>query len=185
MCEIASVQENSGKLVSVEPDQNVWYLLQENKRAHYCSSWIFGGIISNTPNYLKEGSYDSRTFPLSDSKSKFNQSKNIIENLAFEDIQKKTNLQFNVLLIDCEGCIESFLNYSFEQLLTILAHVEKILLEADMSLDSSHCSSNNCIDYKKWINTFSLLGFSQQYSQNDDHFRDIIHYVFIRTPKSS
>jgi FkbM family methyltransferase len=107
-CQIAHKQQNSGKLVVVEPDENVEFILKYNQFIHSCSFWAFNGLISNSSSYvIQAGSYDTRTLP-SGNNGLFPKATNgsVINTISFKKLQELLNLQFTVILIDCEGCIQ-------------------------------------------------------------------------------
>ena len=60
-CEIASKLENSGQLISVEPDYRVWNILDENRRTHNCNFWLLRGVISNHSVSIDGNFYSTRS----------------------------------------------------------------------------------------------------------------------------
>ena len=45
-CAIASLQNNSGSLIVVEPDPRVWAIHEFNKLAHNCASYSVFGVLA-------------------------------------------------------------------------------------------------------------------------------------------
>lgn len=198
-CEIARTQGNSGKLVSVEPDSSVWYLLAYNRQFHQCNFWIYRGVVSARPSSqmkLLSASYDTRTIPAQNSRNSTNS--NLLPSLTIKQLEDHLKLRFNVLLIDCEGCINHLFNQpntlpdnnatlfkeQVELLHNDLKYVKTIILEADMSHQSSTCV-DYCVDYKRWLYYLRLVGFRVMTSIPDPEFFDIIHYVLQRSSLSS
>eukprot|EP01040_Poterioochromonas_malhamensis_P007403 gene7403-7986_t len=199
-CEIARTQGNSGKLVSVEPDSSVWYLLAYNRQFHQCNFWIYRGVVSSRPSSqmkLQSASYDTRTIPAQISRNS-NESSNLLPSVTIKQLEDKLKLRFNVLLIDCEGCINHLFNQpntlpdknatlfkeQVELLHNDLIYVKTIILEADMSHQSSTCV-DYCVDYKRWLYYLRLVGFRVITNIQDPEFFDIIHYVLQRSSLSS
>lgn len=199
-CEIARTQGNSGKLVSVEPDSSVWYLLAYNRQFHQCNFWIYRGVVSSRSSSqmkLQSASYDTRTIPAQISRNS-NESSNLLPSVTIKQLEDKLKLRFNVLLIDCEGCINHLFNQpntlpdknatlfkeQVELLHNDLIYVKTIILEADMSHQSSTCV-DYCVDYKRWLYYLRLVGFRVITNIQDPEFFDIIHYVLQRSSLSS
>jgi FkbM family methyltransferase len=182
-CEIAKALKNSGKIVTVEPDSNVWYLLAYNRYLHHCNFWIYRGMVSSKPGSMavSPGSYDTRTLPSSLTTNE--KSSPSTKSMTINEIQNQLNMTFNVLLIDCEGCVQ-FLFHENEPDVKKkeLQAVETIILEADMSTKSLSCTSN-CVDYGKWIKLLQENGFQLIYQKPDPDFSDITHYIFKRKNK--
>ncbi len=86
----------------------------------------------------------------------------------------------NVLLFDCEGCIETvFANTTVPEMKEMLAYTRVIIVEGDMSVLDPSCKLN-CVDYTKWIRIFEKLGFTVYYEIVDSVFQHILHFVLIR-----
>jgi FkbM family methyltransferase len=182
-CEIAKALKNSGKLVTVEPDSNVWYLLAYNRYLHHCNFWIYRGMVSSKPGSMaiSPGSYDTRTLPSSHVSVENNPLST--KSMTINEIQNQLKMTFNVLLIDCEGCIQFLFHENEPEVLKKeLQAVETIILEADMSTKSLSCTSN-CVDYGKWISLLHENGFQLIYQKLDPDFSDITHYIFKRKNK--
>ena len=174
-CEIASKQKNSGKLIVVEPDSSVWDSLIENRHNHFCNFFLLKGTIGNSSVVVTDSvSYATRA------KKQLHHQASINDKNYFnlEEIQKITNVQLNVLLIDCEGCIQ----YMFEgekDLGQSLKNIRLILLEGDMAIGEVECKEN-CVDYSEWQKKFESIGFAVIEKLKDPVFPSIYHYVFKR-----
>ena len=128
-CIINKIINNKTNQVSVEPDNTVLDVLHKNKKLNNCNFHIFNGIITSNNKYNKLllNGYGS-TIDINDSMNKdiYNKSINI-DCISLDNLQKKYNLTFNVLVADCEGFLETFLNENkclYEQL-------NKIIFECD------------------------------------------------------
>tara|TARA_B100001063_G_scaffold138607_1_gene129488 strand:- start:17093 stop:17749 length:657 start_codon:yes stop_codon:yes gene_type:complete len=104
-CAINSKLKNKKSQVSVEPDSTVWDAIELNKNNNNCEFHILKGVISNKKLNLKYNGYGSSTEQLKD-----DENVSEIYNYTLEDIKKKYNLNFNVLVADCEGFLETFMN---------------------------------------------------------------------------
>jgi FkbM family methyltransferase len=150
-CAIASQLKNSGKQVSVEPDPSVWPFLEENRRSHSCNFWILHGAVSDVAFTVSQQGYGTRTLPTattsttnstaksttsvlsSNSSNPSSTSSSSSSFMSLQHLQNLVNLRFNVLLIDCEGCLPHVLPGNNDDLTMMLKHVRLILLEGDNS----------------------------------------------------
>jgi FkbM family methyltransferase len=143
-CTINCKLSNKNNQVVVEPDQRVWEALEKNKTRNNCEFHIIKGFISkqkmdlvNLHSYLN--GYGS-TFR-----------KNInstIPNFTLDSIIEKYNLTFNVLVADCEGFLEIFLNENPR----LYKELRLIIFEADYP--------NKC-NYKRIENMLSGNNFKK------------------------
>ncbi len=104
-CAINKKLNNKLNQVSVEPDKRVWSALEENKENNECGFHIVKGFISdkklsltNLNDYID--GY-AATYVIDD-KSQYN-------HYTLDEIQSMYNLEFNVLVADCEGYLGEFL----------------------------------------------------------------------------
>ena len=140
-------EENKEKHYVVEPDSNVWEALEKNKRNHNSKFKIIKGMISKTKHKLSgDSNYSTQT---------------IQSNEGDINIYEIPNEEFNVLIVDCEGCFEEFYNEYPE----FVNKLDKIILE---------CDYKNEIDYKKIIN--KLITNNYYIRENINNF----HYVFMK-----
>lgn len=175
-CAIACTLKNSGRVVAVEPDRSVWEYLRENVKAHSCASTIFFGAVSDVPLVVFEQSYGTRTFQT-------NATKEVItadsSHMMLYQLYKVMDMQFTVLLIDCEGCITHLLPDNLQRLVHLFQHVRTILLEGDMGTKAADCFKD-CVDYEVWKRRFIDIGFVVIEETPDPAYTFINHYVFVR-----
>ena len=123
-CIINKIIKNPLNQVSVEPDNTVWDALEKNKQINNCSFYIHKGIISEKKYDLKLNGYGSTI----DITNVLNDKQSInVKNISLKELQNEKGLLFNVLVADCEGFLEVFLNennFLYEQL-------DKIIFECD------------------------------------------------------
>jgi hypothetical protein len=115
--------------------------------------------------------------------------------LTFHQLQSITQMKFNVLLIDCEGCITSLFPFHDQALKNMhkkhqhhhhhlqddlshtLRHVHTIILEGDMAIGAPDCVKD-CVDYEKIKERLFEIGFILMEENRDPVFHFINHYVF-------
>ncbi|KAJ1424702.1 hypothetical protein B484DRAFT_398180 [Ochromonadaceae sp. CCMP2298] len=175
-CALAHHLGNSGRLVSVEPDPQVWNLLDENRHTHRCSFWLLRGAVAEGPVRVTGSMYSTRSVHSKASADTGGGSGR--QSYTFERIQQVTNLSFTALLIDCEGCIESLFS-GCAPLPQLLQGVRTIMLEGDMPKGAPDCAYN-CVDYSTWIAKFDSMGLKLTHSEQDPVYKKIFHYVFQR-----
>ena len=122
-CVINSQLSNKNNQVSVEPDSRVWDALENNAKINNCGFNIIKGFIgekkmdlTNLNNYC--GGYGSTFIYNENSK---------IQSYTLDEVKKKYNLKFNVLVADCEGFLEVF----FDENPNFYNDLRLIIFEAD------------------------------------------------------
>lgn len=176
-CAIACTLKNSGKVVAVEPDRGVWEYLRENVKSHSCASTVFFGAVSDVPLAVLNQGYGTRTLkPLNATKEVITAASS---HMMLHQLHKVMDMQFTVLLIDCEGCITHLLPDNLQRLAHLLRRVRVILLEGDMSTLAPDCFID-CVDYDIWKKRFMEIGFDVVEETTDPNLRFIKHYAFVR-----
>ena len=105
--------------IVVEPDETVWDVLEKNKRINKCHFKIVKGFISNKKLGLTKQGYGA---------TQYHDTSSTIPIYTLSDIQRAYNIKkFTALIMDCEGCMESFLNENEG----ILRDLRLIMFEAD------------------------------------------------------
>eukprot|EP01033_Poteriospumella_lacustris_P007661 gene7661-5508_t len=188
-CVIAQQLENSGNMLTVEPDHRVWDQLEENRASHKCSFWLLRGVIGTEPVIIEGSSYATRSVqgkghlksPVHTNCGYHPDPRSTVMNTVytFEQIQVVTQMTFSALLIDCEGCIDFMFRGNTRPLSEVLANVRTILLEGDMPIGAPDCTVN-CVDYDKWVNEFVAIGFVVAEKNQDKKYPWIYHYAFVR-----
>jgi FkbM family methyltransferase len=115
--------------VVIEPDTSIISALKLNLKNHSCECSVFNGIISKTPMFFEAQGLASRTRcqPCS-SESTLTQTKTL------QQLIEETGLQFNTLVVDCEGCLEKFINEN----ITYLPKFKLITFEEDFHLECNY-----------------------------------------------
>ncbi len=127
------ILEDKEKHYVVECDPSVWEALESNKIKNNCSFNIIKGVISNKKMSLKGRGLATHTIEDKDGE---------IPNFPIPDVD------FNVLIADCEGFIEQFYDENKE----FFKGLRLILLEKDRA---DYC------DYDRIFKEFKELGFKQ------------------------
>ena len=142
-CTLAGALNNSGRLVSVEPDGSVHAALLANRASHWCNFHLLNGTVSLRPHAMLEQDADARDV---DGKygTRFRTAASVasdkvpagrgakwqplVPNVPFRQLEAYLGgPRINTLLIDCEGCIGSFLDGQEE----LLDGIELLLLVED------------------------------------------------------
>lgn len=203
-CAIATKLQNSGALISVEPDEFVWNSIEANVKAHNCNAHLVQGVISNKGVIMVEGEYGSRAIHvdahdnLTQVKEQIAQTiadpykrqnfnadlqKHIQPHYNLEHVQRTLGLQVDTLLIDCEGCAPTVLD-----LFPDLNQIQLILLEADMPAGERTDCAFACVNYTQLIARIEAAGLALVDEFNDCDFQRssdkcfdwINHYAFKR-----
>ncbi len=122
-CIINSQLSNKNNQVSVEPDSRVWDALEKNAKINNCGFNIIKGFIGEKKMDLTNldfyyGGYGSTFIYNENSK---------IQSYTLDEVKKKYNLKFNVLVADCEGFLEVF----FDENPNFYNDLRLIIFEAD------------------------------------------------------
>ena len=121
-CVINSKLNCKTNQVSVEPDDRVWNALERNKIVNKSNFHIVKGFISNKKLGLT--ALDSwigyGTTSIVDENS-------TIPSFSLKEVSDKYNLNFNVLVADCEGFLETF----FDENPTFCDNLRLVIFEAD------------------------------------------------------
>ena len=141
---INSKLDNKSNHVAVEPDPTVWDVLNRNRDRTGCQFHILKGFISNKKwnlNRLPESGYFTHTVALSENEV------SDIPSFTLSEVKEKYGLDFNTLVCDCEGFLETFLDENPDLLLNL-----KLLI--------MECDSVQRCNYDKIRENLSSAGFS-------------------------
>lgn len=127
-CVISKILNNSENLLVIEPDPINAKHLEENKNINSLNFKIEVAAISKTPLILK--GWDSRPITNTDN---IPDGWNLINTINWEDLKNKYNMNFNVLVVDCEGA----LYYILKDEPNFLNNFKTIIIENDF-IDINH-----------------------------------------------
>lgn len=155
-CILASLQNNTGRIVAVEPQSSVIAGLKANRDAHLCNFNILNGIVGEKNGFFDSpGGYGSRTCvqqPCNGGEQ--------VQAVKFEEVEAFVGFQFDTLLFDCEGCIQDILPLEDRQ--PLLKNIQLILMEEDMAI---HLRQSN--KYQHWHDVFVRAGFQNVWHSHD------------------
>lgn len=189
-CELAKKLENSGRLVTVEPDSVVWGWLESNLKSHNCHAHVLRGAVSGSPLQMLGSGYGGRS-AVADTNLRKGGAAPVgsVPTFTFDQVQKATGLVFDTLLIDCEGCAQDMMDQIGPK---IQSQINLIVIEADMPAGVGGDCTKHCMDYQKFFKFLNENGFEQVDMFNDcNHARSgapadtwcgpwINHYAFKR-----
>jgi FkbM family methyltransferase len=121
-CVINSKLNNKTNQVVVEPDNRVWSVLERNRYVNNCQFHIVKGFISRKKLGL-ENLDNCRGYGT----TFVEKTESTIPSFTLEEVKNQYNLKFNVLVADCEGFLETFLDENP----TIYDDIRLIIFEAD------------------------------------------------------
>ena len=141
-CVINSKLNNKNNQVVVEPDNRVWNALEQNKTNNNCNFNIVKGFISN-----KKLDLTNLNVCLDGYGATFIENDNTkIPSYSLDEIKNKYNLNFNVLVADCEGFLERF----FDENPDFYDGLRLIIFEADYSEKCDYNKIKNKLTEKKF-----------------------------------
>ena len=146
-CILVDKLRPAGTNVCVEPNQSLISLLERNKKNTNSRFVIVDGILSNESGKVLIESDDMNKYGSFISDEQIideNVPGKIVKNYDFNALNDK--YQFTALLVDCEGCFESFL----DEYPDALATINTIIIEMD--------NADRC-DYQKVTKKLSEDGF--------------------------
>jgi len=159
-CEIAKQQNNSGNLIVVEPDLNVWDFLEENLRAHSCNARMLRGALSSTDLHVAAKLNKKRGY----SNRPVEKGGKVVPGFLFHEVQEALGKKVDTLLIDCEGCAQFMMDQISEPIKS--GQIKLIIIEGDMPVGAKDCKKN-CMDYQKFFGFLSESGFEMVDKFND------------------
>jgi FkbM family methyltransferase len=151
---VSKIVENNGKLVAVEPDPSVQKALLDNKTKNNANFEILNKLISNKPKKLVFDGYSTHMVDTDTNDGSY---------ITYNDFKKVYPYNFNVLIVDCEGCLNEFI----EMIGNDLNNYNKIMFEADQP---------HLCDYDNVINKLNNNGFTLI----DKRFNEVYRYYFKR-----
>ena len=136
-CEVAAAQNNSGALISVEPDHVVWAAAEFNKMSHNCRGYSVLGALGEQDVWM-EGYRDEEEMGEKERKSYNKRARTDageeggdmvrIRHFTWDYVEQSTQLRVNTVILDCEGCWVEFIEDHKDRFRN---QIEKIILEND------------------------------------------------------
>jgi FkbM family methyltransferase len=141
--------------VVVEPDNNVIHSLEKNKSINNCKFTICPKFISNKNKKIVYDGYGTR---VEDSNETSNN-----HQLTYQEFKKLYPQRFNVLVADCEGCLEEFLEIMGDD----FDYINKVIYEEDQP---------HMCNYDKIKEKLLNAGFVEK----NKSFKDVNRYVYMK-----
>lgn len=147
-CALARATNNSGRVVSVEPDTSVYEDLLANRKSHNCNFHAVLGVVSSVPmSMMHNGPKSYATMTVEAAKHSRRGHTHLLPSISASQLQERLALRFSVVLVDCEGCIDTL----FKHNKALLDQVRLVLLEEDGALQRR--------EYDTWYGRFRDAGF--------------------------
>lgn len=121
-CKINKRLKNKTNHLVVEPDPTVFSYMARNIVRNGAHCKMFNGIISKAPQYFQQAGIGSRTRCQPCSSESV-----LVEHRTLNEIIENFGLQFDTLVADCEGCLETF----FDENLDYIKNFKLITFEED------------------------------------------------------
>ena len=158
-CVLSEVTGNSGNVVAVEPDPKAHRHLLRNRNRHNCSFHIFRGTVGSVPIAMSSrfGHYATQT-------QLARPGQRAVPNVDVATLEAKISKKIDTLLIDCEGCIESFFGGGtgagggLSSNRRLLSQLSLILIEEDAPAQ---------VDYRRWHAKLRRHGFERIWKTRD------------------
>merc|ERR1719188_2372345 len=159
-CEIARQLNNSGNVVVVEPDLNVWEDLEANLKSHQCNAHVLRGAVSAVDLHMSPKLNVKRGY----STRALQKGGVLVPGFRFHEVEAALGKKVDTLLIDCEGCAQDMMDQLGPAIES--GQIKLLLIEGDMPVGAKDCHSH-CMDYKKFFAYLAKHGFEQVDKFND------------------
>jgi len=136
----------------VEPDKRVWECLENNMKMNNTDFNIIKGIVGNEKCEVVGDGYATHTIKTEDTQT---------------ECFPLPNVDFNVLIADCEGYLETF----YDQYPELFDKLELVMFETDRP---------EACDYDKIIKGLLDRGFKQLEKIPEPNMPNMFHYVFFK-----
>lgn len=160
-CVLCRATNNSGFVLSVEPDAAIWRHTESNRRSHNCNFALLKGVVSHAGPLVVDYHHGYAT---STRRALPNESSTVVPHFDLSAAQARMGRKFDTLLIDCEGCIGTLLPANDTAALAILSSISLLLLEHDnperVALDGG---------YSRFFALFRRAGLEQIWYTRDTY----------------
>lgn len=142
-CIINNKLDDPYKHVVIEPEESVIPGLLENRKTHNSYFTVYRNVISDKPKSIVCAGYGTYTVDATSTDDE----KNMAPIIKLQDIIDYHKCNFTVLVADCEGCLEEFINDNLD----FIKQLRLITYEQD-----NQALSN----YKNVADTLQKMGFT-------------------------
>lgn len=180
-CALAAATNNSGRVISVEPDAAVHAALLANRAAHHCRFHAVLGVVSSAAMAMvPDGpqSYATQTAVLApdapDAPDAPSERQARLPSIAPDALQRALGLRIDVLLVDCEGCLRPLLEHDS----ALVRQARLLMLEEDGAASRR--------EYDGWYDTLRVYGFRCVWRAREAYpmswARHVMHSAWSRDP---
>jgi FkbM family methyltransferase len=156
-CWLAKATNNSGRVLSVEPQWYAVYHASRNRAVHRCAFHLLHGTVGARPQRMVGSStagddYGTRTVAAVDEPraSSSHSRSAALPHFSVAEAERRMGLAFSVALVDCEGCIDDL--FSGEGVARLLQTLRLVIIEQDAS---------DIVDYTAWGERLRAHGFER------------------------
>ncbi|QIG60146.1 putative methyltransferase [Dishui Lake large algae virus 1] len=132
---INNMLDDPMKHIVIEPDKNVIPSLLENRNTHNSYFTVYQNIICNKPKNLICACYATRVVDVVDNDTQ------VAPSMKLQDLIDYHGFDFNVLVADCEGCMEEFVKDNME----FIRRLRMITYEQDFEELSNYKNVSNML----------------------------------------
>jgi FkbM family methyltransferase len=147
---INKILQNPYHHLVVEPDKEIHQSLYKNREISNSKFEVLEGIISNKKLNLVHNGYNTHTTDSSVS------SDTDVRNYTLDQIIDHYNIPFNTLVVDCEGCYNSF----WKENPRFLEKIHTVILENDFTDSSTEKENTNVLLQYRFNHVTSYLNWS-------------------------
>lgn len=179
-CALAAATNNSGRVISVEPDAAVHAALLANRAAHRCRFHAVLGVVSSAAMAMvPDGpqSYATQTAVLPPDAPEAAREEPMparLPSIAPDALQRALGLRVDVLLVDCEGCLRPLLEHDA----ALVRQARLLLLEEDGAASRR--------EYDAWYGALRGYGFACVWRARETYpmgwARGVMHSAWSREP---
>ena len=119
-CAVAIQQNNSGKLIVVEPDPLVWAIHEFNMLTHNCASFSVFGVLGDQDLTVLANSESYNTKTSNDKEAQGVR----VKHFTWDEVEKNTGMVVDTVIMDCEGCWTDLVKNNLEK----FKNVKKVIL---------------------------------------------------------
>ena len=166
-CRLARATQNSGYVVSIEPDTMVLDALLTNRDRHRCNFHVVSGTVNGAGMRVlplapapapalapAPAPAPASGAPLADVGGA------VVPNFNFSALERRIGGNFNAMLVDCEGCLPQVVATG------LLDQVDLVLIEEDAA---RHKLNLEGINYKLWRQHLFRSGFKNVWFTKDTY----------------
>ena len=150
-CALAAATNNSGRVVSVEPDPAVADALLSNLASHRCNAHAVLGSVGDEPLVLRTDK-PTNGYDLGSRSARAGEQTRVAH-FTLRAIERRIGRRFDAAIIDCEGCVDDVLGQR-----GLLAQLRLVIIEED---------APERTNYSAWHARLDRAGFEMVWRSRD------------------